>query len=133
MALQWEALGYLMGGFAVFGLIGLAAVYNDKPSKKPFVSHSRQHSLCLSHQRAACFLDSVVQACSMLSVGPLPCPCSDVFNALEMVVVLPNMCFLCQVPREFPFDNLKEELGGGFGPAALEERMRASIHTEEDE
>ena len=44
-----------------------------------------------------------------------------------------NMCVLCQVPREFPFDNLKEELGGGFGPAALEERMGAGIHTEEDE
>ena len=54
MPLQWEALGYLMGGFAVFGLIGLAAVYNDKPSKKPFVSHSCQHTLCLSHQAAAC-------------------------------------------------------------------------------
>ncbi|CAL5222708.1 g5111 [Coccomyxa viridis] len=71
---KWEALGYLMGGFAVFGLIGVAAVYNDKPHKKPFV------------------------------------------------------------PREFPFDGLKEELGSGFGPAALEERMAAgSPHSEEDE
>jgi hypothetical protein len=31
-----------------------------------------------------------------------------------------------QTSREFPFDNLKEELGGGFGPQALEERMQAS-------
>ena len=34
--------------------------------------------------------------------------------------------YLLQTPREFPFDNLKEELGGGFGPQALEERMQAS-------
>lgn len=36
----------MMGGFAVFGLIGVAAVYNDKPHKKPFVSYSYQPS-CL--------------------------------------------------------------------------------------
>ena len=36
-------------------------------------------------------------------------------------------CLLLQTPKEFPFDDLKEELGGGFGPQALEERMKASI------
>ena len=34
---------------------------------------------------------------------------------------------LLQTPKEFPFDDLKEELGGGFGPQALEERMKASM------
>lgn len=64
---KWEALGYLAGGFAFFGVIGLAAKYNDKSHNKPFT------------------------------------------------------------PKEFPFDDLKEELGGGFGPQALEERMKASM------
>ncbi len=36
-------------------------------------------------------------------------------------------CLLLQTPKEFPFDDLKEELGGGFGPQALEERMKASM------
>jgi len=63
---KWEALAYLGGGFAFFGLVGLAAKYNNKASKKPYT------------------------------------------------------------PREFPFDNLKEELGGGFGPQALDQRMQAS-------
>ena len=42
--------------------------------------------------------------------------------------------WLLQTPREYPFDNLQEELGGGFGPQALEERMQASIpHAEEED
>ncbi len=54
--------------------------------------------------------------------------CAQVFQTIDMCIAM------CQVPREFPFDGLKEELGGGFGPAALEERMGAGIpHAEEDE
>lgn len=34
---QNEALGYLLGGFALFGGIGLLAAYNDKASRKPYV------------------------------------------------------------------------------------------------
>jgi hypothetical protein len=37
---QWEALAYLGGGFAFFGLVGLGAKYNNKASKKPYVSCS---------------------------------------------------------------------------------------------
>ena len=37
-AAQYEALAYLAAGFGVFGLIAMAAKYNDKPSKVPFVS-----------------------------------------------------------------------------------------------
>ena len=40
---------------------------------------------------------------------------------------------LLQTPKEFPFDDLKEELGGGFGPQALEERMKASMAQGEGE
>lgn len=54
--------------------------------------------------------------------------CCQVYGVIDVGIVT------CQVPREFPFDGLKEELGSGFGPAALEERMAAgSPHSEEDE
>jgi hypothetical protein len=35
---QWQALGFMTGGLAFFGVVGLAAVFNDKASKVPFVS-----------------------------------------------------------------------------------------------
>ena len=37
-AAQHEALAWLAAGFGVLGLIGVAANYNDKASKVPFVS-----------------------------------------------------------------------------------------------
>ena len=72
---QWEALGYLMGGFAVFGLIGLAAVYNDKPSKKPYVSRSCQHPVNFLDHTAACS-PGLVPPCGMLCWWSLLCTAS---------------------------------------------------------
>lgn len=74
-----------MGGFAVFGLIGLAAVYNDKPSKKPFVSCSCQQPLWILYHTAA-LLNGGVSPYGMLCWRSLPftascslcCPTRDV-------------------------------------------------------
>ena len=53
--LQYEALGYTTAGLATFGLIGLAAYYNNKPAKQPYVSlafswccHCQKHKQILS-------------------------------------------------------------------------------------
>jgi hypothetical protein len=116
-AVQWEALAYLGGGFAFFGLVGLAAKYNNKASKKPYVSCSCHP--CATYKRLAS-----TQFCCF------PClvrDCQAVLNLCLLTVHADSeLCYLLQTPREFPFDNLKEELGGGFGPQALEERMQAS-------
>ena len=38
MGFQYEALAWLCGGLGFFATLGLAAVWNDKASKYPFVS-----------------------------------------------------------------------------------------------
>ena len=35
--MQYEALGFLVGGLGFFGLLGVLANVNDKASKKPYV------------------------------------------------------------------------------------------------
>ena len=35
--MQYEALGFLLGGLGFFGLLGVLANVNDKASKKPYV------------------------------------------------------------------------------------------------
>ena len=35
--MQYEALAWLCGGLSIYGLVGLLAVWNDKPSKMPYV------------------------------------------------------------------------------------------------
>lgn len=74
--LQYQALGFLTGGFAVFGLIGAAAWYNNKPTKQPFVS-----------------------SLSFLRGRTIHCQYREIDNCL------------LQAPKEFPYDNLKKELG----------------------
>ncbi len=37
MCLQYEALGFLLGGLGFYFLLGQLARYNDKASKKPYV------------------------------------------------------------------------------------------------
>ena len=62
--MQYEALGYLAGGFAFFGLLGVLAAYNDKASKKPWVSTaavvSCVHLPCMQLAMAACETCSLV-------------------------------------------------------------------------
>jgi hypothetical protein len=47
--IQYEALGYVVGGLGLFGGLGVLALYNNKPSKKPYVRYSPDvpASLCL--------------------------------------------------------------------------------------
>lgn len=82
--MQYEALAYLAGGFGIFGLVGLAAAYNDKASKRPWVRP-------LLRLSAPCIL-----------VGCLTRFCSyrKDFGASA------------QVPKQYPYDNLSAELGG---------------------
>ena len=58
--MQYEALGYLAAGMGFFGLLGLAAAYNDKASRIPWVGillpmhaahqkHSRSRLRVLAH------------------------------------------------------------------------------------
>ena len=50
-ALQWEALGWLAGGFGVFAGIGMLARLNNKAASVPFVSRLVFH---VCHSKMCC-------------------------------------------------------------------------------
>ena len=131
LAVQYEALAYLAAGFGVLGLVGLAAKYNDKASKVPFVS-----SLIPTLQDASQNGDHLPMTVEIWrGQVMLDKPCF-VDPALEEALL--GLCALgttdcklrvaarldAQVPKQFPYDQLAEELGG-------EHKLPPPLHAEE--
>ena len=79
-------------GLGIFGLVAFAAKWNDKASRVPFVSFFTH--LMLQFPIGTCLL--------------LGSPTRAVLLSL-------NACTL-QVPREYPYDGLKAELGDFGSP-----------------
>ena len=80
--MQYEALAWLCGGLSIYGLVGLLAVWNDKPSKMPYV--------CILFYRHAFIINIQDKCINSVVLGWL----------------------VLQAPKEFPYDNLRVELGG---------------------
>lgn len=67
--LQWEAVGMMAAGLGIFGLLAVAARFNDKASRVPYVS-AYDSSRCFSLQ---CICSVVCSVCSLQCINALAC------------------------------------------------------------
>lgn len=114
----------LAAGLGIFGLIGAAARYSDKASRMPYVSCSTNtHSyfvLHTSYNKPIPNCNRVKHFCLITmhlshGHGNHMSLTSKIWQHLcdWLIIHLPSHRQCClQVPREYPYDGLKEELGG---------------------
>ncbi len=93
---QWQALGATAAGMGFFAALYGVAAYADKASTVPYVRR-----LITLGCRACSYSDGSAQGCSAALRS------RSVSSATSQMTVRS-----AQAPREYPYDDLKSEMGG---------------------
>ena len=104
MAVQGQASLWLAGGLSLFVGLYYACSWRDKASKMPYVCLAA----CLAHYVSSCSLHLYL---GQLFACHLPIGAVSQRKLLHEQKTITEALMLMQAPKQFPYNNLEEELG----------------------